>query len=59
MLSYVQLFVTVWTVAHQASLSLEFSRQELLEWVAIPFSRGSSTLGIKLKATIQLHMLAK
>ena len=31
-----------WTVAHQAPLSMEFSRQELLEWVAIPFSRGSS-----------------
>ena len=27
-------------VAHQALLSAEFSRQE--EWVAIPFSRGSS-----------------
>ena len=29
-----------WTVAPQASLSMEFSRQ-ILEWVAIPFSRGS------------------
>ena len=26
--SHVQLFVTSWTVAHQASLSLGFSRQE-------------------------------
>ena len=26
--SYVQLFATPWTVAHQASLSLGFSRQE-------------------------------
>ena len=26
--SHVQLFVTLWTVAHQAPLSLEFSRQE-------------------------------
>ena len=30
------------TAAHQAPLSMEFSRQKLLEWVAIPFSRGSS-----------------
>ena len=26
--SHVQLFVTVWTVANQAPLSMEFSRQE-------------------------------
>ena len=29
------------TLAHQAPLFLEFSRQQL-EWVAIPLSRGSS-----------------
>ena len=28
MLSHVQLFVTPWTVAHQATLSMEFPRQE-------------------------------
>ena len=28
LLSCVQLFVTPWTVAHQASLSMELSRQE-------------------------------
>ena len=28
MLNYVQLFATPWTVAHQASLSMEFPRQE-------------------------------
>ena len=39
--SGVRLFVTPWTVAHQAPLSMRFSRQEL-EWVAISFSRGSS-----------------
>ena len=33
-----------WTVALQAPLSMEFSGQELLEWVAISFSRGSSQL---------------
>ena len=41
-LGRVQLFTTTWTVAHQAPLSMEFSR--ILEWVAIPFSRQSSRL---------------
>ena len=34
-LSHVQLFVTPWTVACQASLSMEFSRQEY--WSGLPF----------------------
>ena len=34
-LSSVQLFVTPWTVAHQAPLSMGFSRQE--SWSALPF----------------------
>ena len=37
-------FATPWTVAHQAPLSMGFSKQELLEWVFMPFSRGSSQL---------------
>ena len=32
--SHVQLFLTLWTVAHQASLSLGFSRQEY--WSGLP-----------------------
>ena len=35
-LSCVWLFVTLWTVAHQAPLSMEFSRQEY--WSGLPFS---------------------
>ena len=35
MLSHVQLFATLWTVAHQAPLSLGFSRQEC--WSGLPF----------------------
>ena len=31
-----------WTVAHQAALSMKFSKQGILEWVAMPVSRGSS-----------------
>ena len=34
-LSHVQLFVTAWTVAHQPSLSMGFSRQEY--WSGLPF----------------------
>ena len=35
-LSRVQLFVTPWTVAQQAPLSMEFSRQEY--WSGLPFT---------------------
>ena len=34
-LSHVQLFVTPWTGAYQAPLSMEFSRQEY--WSGLPF----------------------
>ena len=36
--SRVQLFVTVWTVAGQAPLSLGFSRKE--HWSGLPFPSG-------------------
>ena len=35
MLNKVQLFTIPWTVAHQAPLSVEFSRQEY--WSGLPF----------------------
>ena len=44
-LSPVRLFADPWTVAHQASLSMEFSRT--LEWVVISFSRDLPDPGIK------------
>ena len=37
-----------WTIAHQAPLSMEFSKTRILEWVAIPLFRASSDTGIKL-----------
>ena len=40
--SRVQLFATLWTVAHQAPLSMGFFQARILEWVAMPSSRGSS-----------------
>ena len=36
LLSRVQLFVTLWSIAHQAPLSMGFSRQEY--WSGLPFS---------------------
>jgi len=41
-LSHVWLFATPWTVAHQAPLSIGILQASTLEWVAFPFSRGSS-----------------
>ena len=35
LLSHVQLFATLWTVAYQAPPSMEFSRQEY--WTGLPF----------------------
>ena len=42
LLSHVQLFVTLWTVAHQATLSIGILQARILERVAISFSRGFS-----------------
>ena len=41
-LTCVQLFVTPWTVACQAPLSMGILQARILEWVAMPSSRGSS-----------------
>ena len=41
-LSRVQLFATPWTVARQAPLSMGIFQARILEWVAMPSSRGSS-----------------
>ena len=40
--SHVQLFVTPWTVACQAPLSMGILQARILEWIAMPSSRGSS-----------------
>ena len=34
--------LTPWTAAHQALLAHEILQARMLEWVAIPFSKGSS-----------------
>jgi len=38
----VQLYATPWTVARHAHLSMEIIQARILEWVAMPSSRGSS-----------------
>ena len=40
--SYVRLCVTLWTVACQTHLPMGSSKARILEWVAMPSSRGSS-----------------
>ena len=46
-LSRVQLFATPWTIAHQAPVSMDFSRQE--HWNGLPFPSPEDLphLGIK------------
>ena len=46
-LSHVQLFVTPWTVAHQAPLSMGFSRQEQWSGLSFPSPGDLPDLGIK------------
>ena len=48
-LHHIQFFKTLWTVAHQAPVSMGFSRQEYWSGVAMTSSRGSSqTQGLNL-----------
>ena len=39
---HVRLFATPWTVTHQAPLTMVVLQARILEWVAVPSSRGSS-----------------
>ena len=41
MLGHVWLFVNLWTVAHQAPLSMGYFQARIMEWVAMSSSRGS------------------
>ena len=47
MLSHVQLSVIPWTVAHQAPLSMEFSRQEYWSGLPLPAPGDLPDPGIK------------
>ena len=45
--SRVQLFVTLWTIAHQPPLLMEFSRQEYLSGLLCPLAGDLPDPGIK------------
>ena len=49
-LSRIRLFVTPWIVAHQAPLSMEFSRQEFWSGLPFPSPVDLSKPGIKLRS---------
>ena len=46
-LGHVQLSVTLWSIAHQASLSMVFSRQEYWSWLPFPPPGDLPGLGIE------------
>ena len=48
--SHVQLFAIPWTVAHQAPLSMGFSRQEQWSGLPLPSPGDLSNPGIKLRS---------
>ena len=48
--SHVQLFATLWTVAHQVLLSMEFSRQEYCSELPFPSPGDLPDLGIEPKS---------
>ena len=50
-LSHVRLFATLWTVAHQASLSMGFSRQEYWSGLLFPSPGGLANPGIEFFTT--------
>ena len=51
-LSHVQLFATPWTVAHQAPLSMEFSRQEYWSRLPSPTPGDVPHLGTELMSAL-------
>ena len=56
-LSQVQLFATPWTVALQASLSMEFSRQEY--WSGLPFPSPGDLLNPGMEPLSQVFCIGK
>ena len=47
LLSLVQLFVTTWTVAHQAPLFMKFSKQEYWSGLLFPPPRDLPNIGLE------------
>ena len=55
-LSHVQLFATPWTVACQAPLSMEFSRQEYWSGLLFPPPRDLPSSGIEPESLMSLAL---
>ena len=55
---HVQLFATPWTAAHQASLSMGFSRQEYWSGLTFPPSGDVADPGIEPISLLSLHWQA-
>ena len=53
--SRIQVFVTPWTVAHQAALSMEFPRQEYWSGVPSPPPEDLPDPGIELASLVSLQ----
>ena len=58
MLSHVQRFATTWTVASQAPLSVEFSRQKYWSGLPFPSPQNLPDPGIKPTSLAVLHWQA-
>ena len=56
--SRVQLFVTLWTIACQDPLSMGILQARILEWVAMPSSRGPSPPRDQTRVSHFLHWQA-
>ena len=57
--SHVWLFVTLWTVAHQASLFTGFSRQKYWSELLCPLPRDLPNLGIESASLVSLALAGK
>ena len=55
--NHIQLFATPWTVAHQAPLFMEFSRQEYWSGLPFPSSGDLPNPGIKPRSALQADSL--
>ena len=55
LLGRVRPFVTPWTVAHQAPLSMGFFQARTLEWIAVSSSRIFPTQGLNSRLLCLLH----
>ena len=57
--SCVQLFLTLWTIAHQASLSMGFSRQEYWSGFLCPPPVDLPDLGIEPESVASLELAGR